>query len=65
VIAPLLFADAEVEEVIGIDLRDPRVDHAKLRFEREDVRSPRMAELFGGCEVVIHLAFIVGEIHDK
>lgn len=64
-IAPLLFDDPEVEEVIGIDLRDPRVEHAKLRFEREDVRSPRMAELFSGCEAVIHLAFIVGEIHDK
>jgi UDP-glucose 4-epimerase len=65
VIAPILFADAEVEEVVGIDLRDPRVEHAKLRFEREDVRSPRMVELFAGCEVVVHLAFVVGEIHDK
>jgi UDP-glucose 4-epimerase len=65
VIAPLLFADEEVEQVVGIDLREPRVSHPKLRFEREDVRSPRMRELFAGCEAVIHLAFVVGEIHDK
>ena len=65
VIAPLLFADPDVEEVVGIDLRDPRVEHEKLRFEQEDVRSPRMRAFFDGCESVIHLAFVVAEIHDK
>jgi UDP-glucose 4-epimerase len=65
VIAPLLFADPDVEEVVGIDLRDPRVDDRKLRFEREDIRSPRMLELFEDCEAVIHLAFVVAEIRDK
>jgi UDP-glucose 4-epimerase len=65
VIAPLLFADDDIEEVVGIDLRDPRVDDRKLVFEREDVRSERMRELFEGCESVIHLAFIVAEIHNK
>jgi UDP-glucose 4-epimerase len=65
VIAPLLFADEEVEEVVGIDLRDPRVSDRKLRFEREDVRSERLRELFDGCDAVIHLAFVVAEIHDK
>jgi UDP-glucose 4-epimerase len=65
VIAPLLLADPEIDEVVGIDLRDPRVSHPKLRFEREDVRSPRMRDLLGGCEAVVHLAFVVAEIHDK
>jgi UDP-glucose 4-epimerase len=65
VIAPLLFADEEVEEVVGIDLCEPRVSDPKLRFEREDVRSPRVRELFDGCAAVIHLAFVVAEIHDK
>jgi nucleoside-diphosphate-sugar epimerase/alpha-beta hydrolase superfamily lysophospholipase len=65
VILPRLFEDADVEEVVGIDLREPRVDGPKLRFEREDVRSPRVAELVAGCDVVVHLAFIVAEIHDK
>jgi nucleoside-diphosphate-sugar epimerase/pimeloyl-ACP methyl ester carboxylesterase len=65
VIAPFLFDDPDVDGVVGIDLRDPRVSHPKLAFEREDVRSPRMRELFDGCEAVIHLAFVVQEIHDK
>jgi UDP-glucose 4-epimerase len=65
VIAPLLFADADVEEVVGIDLREPRVSHPKLRFEREDVRSHRMRGLFSDCEAIVHLAFVVAEIHDK
>src|SRR2546426_11425514 len=65
VIAPLLFADREVEEVVGLDLRDPRVDHPKLHFELLDVRSRGIRELFLGCEAVIHLAFVVSEIHDK
>jgi nucleoside-diphosphate-sugar epimerase/pimeloyl-ACP methyl ester carboxylesterase len=65
VIAPLLFADPDIEEVVGIDLRDPRVADSKLRFEREDVRSERMAELFAGCDAVVHLAYVVAEIHDK
>ncbi len=64
-ILPRLFEDQGVEEVVGIDLREPRIDHSKLRFEREDVRSERMAELFAGCEAVVHLAFIVEEIPDK
>jgi len=65
VITSLLFADPEVEQVVGIDLRDPRISHPKLRFEREDVRSERMRGLFGGCDAVVHLAFVVAEIHDK
>jgi UDP-glucose 4-epimerase len=65
VIAPLLLADEAIDEVVGIDLRDPRVSHPKLTFAREDVRSPRMRELFEGCEAVVHLAFVVREIHDK
>jgi UDP-glucose 4-epimerase len=65
VIAPLLFADEEIDEIVGIDLREPRVIDPKLRFELEDVRSPAMRDLFGGCEAVVHLAFVVGEIHDK
>ena len=65
VILPRLFEDDEIESVVGIDLREPRVAHEKLTFEREDVRSPRIHELVAGCDVVVHLAFIVAEIHDK
>lgn len=65
VILPRLFDDEDIEEVVGIDLREPRVSHEKLTFEREDVRSARIHELVNGCDVVVHLAYIVAEIHDK
>jgi UDP-glucose 4-epimerase len=65
VILPRLFDDPDVEEVVGIDIREPRVAHEKLRFENEDVRSPRLRELFDDCGAVVHLAFVVAEIHDK
>jgi len=65
VIAPLLFADPEVEEVVGVDLREPRVANPKLTFAREDVRSEGLGALFEGCDAVIHLAFVVQELHDK
>ena len=66
VLLPRLLADPEVEEVVGIGRRNPpRVVHDKLTFVREDVRSPRMRELFEGCEVVYHLAFVAAEIRDK
>jgi len=64
-VLPRLGADPEIEEIVGIDRREPRAGHDKLRFEREDVRSPRLEQLFGGCDAVIHLAFVVREIKDK
>lgn len=65
VIVPLLLADPGIEEVVGIDLREPRLAHERLRFEQEDVRSARLGDLLAGCEAVVHLAFVVLEIHDK
>jgi UDP-glucose 4-epimerase len=65
VLGPLLFADPDIDEVVGIDLREPRVADPKLTFKREDVRSESLSDLFDGCEAVVHLAFVVQEIHDK
>ncbi|MEX2253211.1 MAG: alpha/beta fold hydrolase [Thermoleophilaceae bacterium] len=64
-ILPRLASDPEIEEVVGIDRREPRAPHEKLRFEQEDVRSSRLETLFAGCDAVIHLAFVVREIKDK
>ncbi|MGH2986120.1 MAG: alpha/beta fold hydrolase [Solirubrobacterales bacterium] len=64
-----LIADERADELIGLDLALPRIEHPKLRAEVCDVRSERLAELFEGCEAVIHLAFILipgrdrGEAH--
>lgn len=64
-----LAADERADELIGLDLAPLRIEHPKLRAEVCDVRSERLAELFEGCDAVIHLAFIlipgrdVGEAH--
>jgi UDP-glucose 4-epimerase len=54
-----LLPDERVEELVAIDLAQPRVGDPTLRAERCDVRSPRIAELVTGCEAVIHLAFVL------
>ena len=54
-----LVADDRVAEVLALDLREPRVEHPKLRPEICDVRSERMAEVVTGCDAVVHLAFIL------
>jgi UDP-glucose 4-epimerase len=54
-----LLEDDRVDEVLGIDIRQPRIDHSKLSAELCDVRSERAAELVAGCEAVIHLAFVL------
>ncbi|OXM45206.1 NAD-dependent epimerase/dehydratase family protein [Amycolatopsis alba] len=64
-ILPALCADPEIDEVIGLGRRPPRLCHPKLRSRRLDVRSPELAGVFDGCEAVLHLAFVVEEIRDK
>ncbi len=62
---PLLEADPEIEEIIGIDVTPWKGGFKKVRFHREDIRSQKMESLLKGVDVVFHLAFIVDEIHDK
>ncbi|MBA2504640.1 MAG: alpha/beta fold hydrolase [Thermoleophilaceae bacterium] len=65
VILPRLIADEDVEEIVGIDIRAPRVEDPKLRFVEQDVRSEKIGGLFEGADAVIHLAYVVSEIADK
>ena len=56
-----------IDEVVGIARRpfDPRSEGLrKLTFRRGDVRDPNLRELFAGCDVVVHLAFIIGGSRD-
>lgn len=62
---PYLFADDEITEVIGYDIRPPKISHPKLTFIEGDVRSDRIEKAMTGADVVVHMAFIVGEIKDK
>ena len=62
---PQLDADPEVEKIIGIDITPWRGTSAKVEFHREDIRSGKIADILKGVDTVYHLAFVVGEIHDK
>ncbi|MCX6468782.1 MAG: NAD-dependent epimerase/dehydratase family protein [Corynebacteriales bacterium] len=64
-ILPVLLDDPTIERVIGLGRREPRVHHAKLENVRADIRSPELERVFTGCDVVIHLAFVVEEQRDK
>jgi UDP-glucose 4-epimerase len=53
-----------VQKIIGIDTREPRVNTAKLKFYRRDIREP-FGDLLAENEVAtaIHLAFILRPTH--
>lgn len=64
-LVPLLLQDRDIREVMGIDLVPPAFSHAKLRFVREDIRSPELPARLAGVDTLVHLAYIVSEIRDK
>lgn len=64
-VLPRLAADPDIEKIVGIDIAPLEMDVKKVSFVREDVRSKRLPELLKGVDTVLHLAFIVEEIHDK
>ncbi len=57
----LLIADAEIGEVVAIDVAPPR-RHAvdpKVRHVRADVRDGSLGDALRGADAVLHLAFVV------
>jgi nucleoside-diphosphate-sugar epimerase len=62
---PRLEADSAIEEIRGLDLKEPSFRSAKLRFQRADVRDPGLARFLQGCDTLLHLAFIVMPIRDE
>ena len=62
---PKLEEDPDIDQIIGIDVTPWTAHYKKVRFFKEDIRSPGVAGLLKGVDTVIHLAFIVEEIHDK
>ena len=54
-----LIADKNIKEVLAIDLRPPAVAGAKIRMLRADIRQLNFAEYLHGCDILIHLAFVV------
>jgi nucleoside-diphosphate-sugar epimerase len=64
-LVPLLEADPRIAEVVGVARRpfDP-ADHgwSKMTYRRGDVRDEALLmEAFAGCDVVVHLAFLIAE----
>jgi len=59
VLLPTLESDPEIEKIVGIDLKPGLVNFPKLEFVKRDVRDPEIWRDFEGCQVLIHLAFIV------
>jgi nucleoside-diphosphate-sugar epimerase len=54
-----LLARADVDEVVSIDVRPPRIPGDKLRFVESDVRAADLARHLRGCDALVHLAFVV------
>ncbi|MDJ0395887.1 NAD-dependent epimerase/dehydratase family protein [Rhodococcus sp. G-MC3] len=64
-ILPTLLDDDEVGSVLGLARRPLGLEHPKLESVRADIRSPELENIFSGCDVVLHLAFVVEELRDK
>jgi UDP-glucose 4-epimerase len=60
VFLPLLEADKEVTEIVGIDLVPLADTYSKLVFHRLDIRDASVKEIMAGCDALVHLAFVVG-----
>ena len=56
---PKLCAHADVEAVVGVDIRAAEFAHPKFSHRIADIRGDRMAGLMRGCDALIHLAFVV------
>jgi UDP-glucose 4-epimerase len=50
---------SEVEGITGIGLTKPSADVDKMKFRQMDIRSPALAEIMAGHDVVIHTACVV------
>jgi UDP-glucose 4-epimerase len=59
VLLPRLCDDPRVTEVVGIDLRAPRLRHPRLTPVTLDVRAPALGDVLGGIDALVHLAFVV------
>jgi UDP-glucose 4-epimerase len=61
VVLRALAAQRSVKEIVSIDMRPPAVVSSRLRAVTADVRDPDFARHLEGCDVLVHLAFVVTE----
>lgn len=56
---PQLVADARIDHVIGVDLRETHFRHPRFAQFLLDIRSPQIERVLAGVDAMIHLAFVV------
>jgi UDP-glucose 4-epimerase len=59
-----LRVDPQVESILGIARRRPRLQIAKTEWAEADVSSTELAPLFHGADVVVHLAWLIQPARD-
>jgi len=64
-VLPRLQTEPEIENIIGIGIAPLSGCSKKVTFYRGDVRDSQMARWLSGTDILLHLAFMVQEIHDK
>ena len=62
---PCLEAEADVERIIGLDVREPSRRSPSLELHRVDIAGHDLKPLLEGADVLIHLAAIVDPIADE
>jgi UDP-glucose 4-epimerase len=55
----------EVEEIVGVARRRPKLEMPKTRFEAADIRHADLITLFRGADAVVHLAWMIQPGHDE
>jgi len=60
-----LAADPEIESVVGIARRRPKLEFAKTQWVTADVASADLVELFSGAAAVVHLAWLIQPTRDR
>jgi UDP-glucose 4-epimerase len=55
----------DVRRVVGIDVSEPGYATRNLEFYRLDVRSPALRDVLRGCDVLVHLAFVLTTMRDE
>jgi UDP-glucose 4-epimerase len=59
VLLPLLESDPQIEEIIGLDLKPRAEKFSKLKWVKRDIRDPELYKDMVGCDVLVHMAYIV------
>jgi len=59
VLLPLLEADPQIEEIIGLDIKPREEKFKKLRWVKRDIRDPEIYKDMVFCDVLVHMAYIV------